>query len=158
MKPQIILIKGKHPIRFSGSHYSVPKVQSAAAVNDNIRRRIEALESLWKSTTSSRQKTAQYKYLAEVYGLYRDLREKEMARKTTKRIAQWKNVKNYERMHSIRRIIAATSDANNKAASRMTLALRYASLKKWSDIKHGFKSNGGIAGCAKKFSEYKRAK
>jgi len=53
---------------------------------------------------------------------------------------------------SIERIVQATSDAHETIARRMTLALRYGQRQKWPDIKQGLRENGGIVGCAEKFT------
>ena len=97
-----------------------------------------------------------YKYLADVYQVYRDLRFKRSARKATRRIAKIYKLSIQQKFHPIRVLIEASAgpeDARQK--SRWTQALKYAwgwrqSAKR---LKWFFQVNGGISGCARKYAD-----
>lgn len=131
--------------------------QNGKKTDDELTRVIEYLRDLWDDGASSRKKDALHPYNAAVLSEYRDQRQRDAAPGESERMVQLAKVKNGEKLrHSIRRIIAATSNANDKAASRMTLALRYGYRKKWVNIEAELKENGGISGCAKKFAALKK--
>jgi hypothetical protein len=125
--------------------------------DDRLAAVIEDLRDLWDEAISSRKKSAFDPYLAGVLSEYREQRKRGAAPELTQRMIELAKVKNGEKLrHSVRRIIAATSNADDKAASRMTLALRYGYRKKWVNIEAELKKNGGISGCAKKFAALKK--
>jgi hypothetical protein len=124
--------------------------------DDELTRVIEYLRDLWDDGVSSRKKHALYPYNAAVLSEYRDQRKRGAAPAESRRMVGLAKVKNKKLRHSIRRIIAATSDADEKTASRMTLALRYGYRKKWANIEAELKKNGGISGCTKKFAALKK--
>jgi hypothetical protein len=145
---------------------SIEKMQKDVAERTNKRptrtteeleRVIDDLKDLWDDSRSPRR-DALFAYLAAVLELGRDMKERNIPNEESQRMCEIARVANGERLgHPFRKIIAATSDADEKAASKMTRALRYAYCKKWIvDIEEHFKSNGGIAGCAEKFSEVLR--
>ncbi|THD63773.1 MAG: hypothetical protein E7813_17425 [Bradyrhizobium sp.] len=122
---------------------------------DRLKRLIEELEDLADDAKSS-QRHAWFPYMAAVLEVYLEMKARGVAKKESKLMCKISGVKNGERLkHSIRRIIAATSKADGKAASKMTLALRYALHEDWDDIVAKLKKHGGIAGCAKKYSKLK---
>jgi hypothetical protein len=134
-----------------------PTLVKAIASDSRIKRKMEELRDLWDDGASSRKKDALHPYCATVLSEYRDQRKRGAAPGESRRIVQLAKVKNGEKLrHSVRRIIAATSNADDKAASRMTLALRYGYRKKWVNIEAELKENGGISGCAKKFAALKK--
>src|SRR5450756_720771 len=68
-----------------------------------------------------------YKYLADVYQVYRDLRSRRIAKKSTRRIAKISKLSVKKKSHPIRILIEASAgpeDARQK--SRCTQALKYA--------------------------------
>jgi hypothetical protein len=96
-----------------------------------------------------------YKYLADVYQVYRDLRSRRIAKKSTRRIAKISKLSLKKKSHPIRILIEASAgpeDARQK--SRWTQALRYA--LGWQQpakrLKWFFQVNGGIAGSARKYA------
>jgi hypothetical protein len=118
-----------------------------------LTRIIEDLRETFDDAQSS-QRDALFPYLAAVLSVYREMKERKVANKESSKMCEISGVKNRERLrHPIRRIIAATSDVDGKAASKMTSALRYAFHEEWKDVVRKLRKHGGIAGCAKKFSE-----
>ena len=97
-----------------------------------------------------------YKYLADVYRVYRDLRSRRIARKITRRIRKICKLSIKKKSHPIRIVIEASAgpeDARQK--SRWSQALKYAfgwrqSAKR---LKWFFKVNDGISGCASKYAD-----
>jgi hypothetical protein len=96
-----------------------------------------------------------YKYLADVYQVYRDLRSRRIAKISTRRIAKICKLSIKKKSHPIRILIEASAgpeDARQK--SRWTQALKYA--YGWQQpanrLKWLFEETGGIAGCARKYA------
>jgi hypothetical protein len=130
--------------------------QNLTRTIDRLKRHIEELEELADDANSS-QRHAWFPYMAGVLEVYLEMKAREVVKKESKLMCKISGVKNGERLkHSIRRIIAATSKADGKAASKMTLALRYALHEGWNDIVAKLKKHGGIAACARKFSKLKK--
>jgi len=124
---------------------------------EELTRTIEDLRELADDADSSRRRDAHFAYLAAVLQEFRDMKERKVAKKETKEMIKISGVENGELLRQpIRKIIAATSKIDEKAASNMTRALRYGYRKKWTDVARELRKNGGIAGCAKKYSELKR--
>lgn len=101
-----------------------------------------------------------YKYLADIYRVYRDLRSRRLARKATRRIAKISKLSIQRKSHPLRILIevsAGPEDARQK--SRWTQALRYAFG--WHQtaerLEWFFQKNGGIAGSARKYAINKKA-
>jgi hypothetical protein len=124
---------------------------------DELERIIDDLRDQWDESRSPRR-DASFAYLAAVLELGRDMKKRNVPNEESQRMCEIARVANGERLgHPIRKIIAATSDADEKAASKMTRAARYAYYKNWIvDVEEHFKSNGGIKGCGEKFSEVLR--
>jgi hypothetical protein len=96
-----------------------------------------------------------YKYLADVYQVYRDLRSRRIARTASRRIAKLFKLSIKKKSHPIRILIEASAgpeDARQK--SRWTQALRYAFdwIQPAKKLKWFFKVNGGISGSARKYA------
>jgi len=96
-----------------------------------------------------------YKYLADVYRVYRDLRFKRSAWKATRRIAKLFKLSIQKKSHPIRILIEASAgpeDARQK--SRWTQALKFAFgwLQTPERLEWFFSVNGGISGCAAKYA------
>jgi len=128
-----------------------------AKTDDELTEVIEHLRDLWDDGASSRKKDALHPYHAAVLSEYRDQRKRDAAPGESRRMAKLAKVENGEKLRrSIRRIIAATSNADDKAASLITNALRYGYRKKWVNIEAELKKNGGISGCATKFAALKK--
>jgi hypothetical protein len=97
-----------------------------------------------------------YKYLADVYQVYRNLRSRRIAKKSTRRISKISKLSLKKKSHPIRILIEASAgpeDARQK--SRWSQALKYAfgwrqSAKR---LKWFFKVNGGISGSARKYAD-----
>jgi hypothetical protein len=126
---------------------------------EELTRTTEELRELSEEADTSRERDAQYPYVAAILPVFRDMKARGVTKQETKKMLQISGVKNGERLrHPIRRIIAATSDINDKAASKITRALRYGYRKNWTDVARELKENGGIAACAKKYSRLKKTR
>src|ERR1035441_1113306 len=105
----------------------------------NLTRTIERLKRIIEEEeladdAKSSQRHAWFPYMAAVLEVYLEMKAREVAKKESKLMCKITGVKNGARLkHSIRRIIAATSKADGKAASKMTLASRYALHEHWDD-------------------------
>ena len=124
---------------------------------ETLKRIIEYLQELADDASSCRRQDAHFAYLAAVLQEFRDMKERKVAKKESKEMIKISGVKNGELLrHPIRRIIAATSGINAKAASKMTQALRFGFYEEWANIELELKKNGGVAACARKFSKLKK--
>jgi hypothetical protein len=93
-----------------------------------------------------------------VYNRFAALRKtKGLATKTRNKIIQWTKAKTTNKnTHTFLVIIGASSGESRRMQSRWAQALRYA--WKWRDERKNltltefFNKNGGVAGCARKFS------
>ena len=122
----------------------------AIASDTRIKRKMEKLRDLWDDGASSRKKDAFHPYHAAVLSEYRDQRKRGAAPGESRRMVELAKVKNGEKLRrSIRRIIAATSNADDRAASRMTLALRYGNSAKWVNIEAELKKMAGLRAARK---------
>lgn len=100
-----------------------------------------------------------YKYLADVYQVYRDLRSRRIAKTASRRIAKLFKLSIKKKSHPIRILIEASAgpeDARQK--SRWTQALRYAFGWRQPTTKliWCFEETGGISGCARKYAVKKK--
>jgi len=123
-----------------------------------LKQTISDLKARERKCFGSRQRFAFYEYLGAVYAFYALLRRKKEAKKAARRIAKLFDVRSQKRTHSIRVIIDATSAADEKTKSRWARALRYAWYGRqwWKDIDELFRSNGGVAGCAKEIAALRK--
>jgi hypothetical protein len=119
-----------------------------------LSRIITSLKTLEQECFRSRQRFDFYEYLEAVFKLYERLRRKNKAKSSARRIAELCGIRTRNRTHSIRVIIDATSSADKKLKSRWCRALRYAWYGRqwWKTLNELFRSNGGLAGCAKEFA------
>jgi hypothetical protein len=119
-----------------------------------LRKTIDDLRELERKCFASRSRFAFYDYLAAVFELYVQLRRRNQAKPSARRIAKLFGLRKPNRTHPIRVIIDATSTADNKMKSRWTRALRYAwrERKIWTDLASFLRKNGGPAGCADQFA------
>jgi hypothetical protein len=93
--------------------------------------------------------------LADVYQVYRDLRSRRIAKKSTRHIAKLFKLSIQSKSHPIRILIEASAgpeDARQK--SRWTQALKYAYgwRQPGNKLKWTLETNGGISGCASKYA------
>jgi hypothetical protein len=119
-----------------------------------LRKTIEDLRGLERKCFDARSRFAFYDYLAAVFELYVQLRRRNEAKPTARRIAKLFELRKQDRTHPIRIIISATSTADIKTRSRWSRALRYAwhERKTWTDLGSFLRENGGPAGCADQFA------
>ena len=117
------------------------------------------MRNLWDRAAYCRWRSAFDDYMEAVLLLYREFKAADIAPETSKRMLKLAKVSNRDKMKgSIERIIAATSNAHETIANRMTLALRYGERQKWTDIRQGLRDNGGIVGCAEKLKALEEKK
>jgi hypothetical protein len=126
--------------------------------DQQLRKTIDDLRELERKCFASRRRFAFYFYLAAVFELYVQLRRRNQAKPSARRIAKLSGVRKQNRTHPIRTIIDATSTADNKTRSRWSRALRYAwrERKTWTDLDAFLRENGGPAGCARQFSAIRK--
>ena len=119
-----------------------------------LRKTIDDLRKLERKCFASRSRFAFYDYLAAVFELYVQLRRRNQAKPSARRIAKLFGLRKQNRTHPIRVIIDATSTADLKTKSRWSRALRYAwrERKTWKDLGSFLRENGGPAGCADQFA------
>jgi hypothetical protein len=106
------------------------------------------------------------KYLTPVNDLYNDWRKTPgKAKRMRKIIGKLANLPAAtQQKHTYNVLIAATTTENKKTQSRWALGLQYARRKRRYIRQHHltlekfFLANGGVAGCATKFSQQKKAK
>ena len=122
--------------------------------NRQLRKTLDDLRRLERKCFASRSRFAFYDYLAPVLELYVQLRRRNQAKSSARRIAMLTGLRNQDRTHPIRVIIDATSTADIKTKSRWSRALRYAwgERKTWTDLGSFLRENGGPAGCAEQFA------
>jgi hypothetical protein len=119
-----------------------------------LRKIIDDLRELERKCFASRSRFAFYDYLAAVFELYVQLRRRNQAKPSARRIAKRFGLRKQDRAHPIRIIIDATSTADIKTRSRWSRALQYAwhERKTWKDFGSFLRENGGPAGCARQFA------
>ena len=119
-----------------------------------LRKTIDDLRGLERKCFALRSRFAFYEYLAAVFEFYVQLRRRDEAKPSARRIAKLFGLRKQKRSHCIRAIIDATSTADLKTKSRWTRALRYAwrERKTWKDLGSFLRENGGPAGCADQFA------
>jgi hypothetical protein len=122
--------------------------------DQQLRKTIYDLRALERKCFASRSRFAFYDYLAAVFELYVQLRRRNQAKPSARRIAKLFGFRKQKRSHCIRVIIDATSTADLKTRSRWTRALRYAwrGRRTWRDLDAFLRENGGPAGCARQFA------
>ena len=98
------------------------------------------------------ERFALYDYLGSVYFTCRKWKTLGIARKKTRQIARYFEIRSRTKLSPVRILIEATfPEAGPKQHSRWVRALQYAVAKDASpkDIRQLFRSNGGVAGCAR---------
>jgi hypothetical protein len=123
-----------------------------------LRKTIEDLRGLERKCFASRSRFAFYDYLAAVFELYVQLRRRNQAKPSARRIAKLFGLRNQKHSHCITTIIDATSAADIKTKSRWSRALRYAWRERntWADLTSFLRENGGPAGCARQFAAIRK--
>lgn len=126
---------------------------------------INELERTWERSREHGQgRDGFHQYLEAVYNSYAELREtKGEAKKARRRTIKWKSLKRInDDTHLISVIIAATSAEDKRTQSRWAQALRYAwkyrERRGHLSLTEFFGKNGGVAGCARKFSNKEKPK
>jgi hypothetical protein len=119
-----------------------------------LRKIIDGLRNLERNCFASRSRFAFYDYLAAVFEFYVQLRRRNEAKPTARRIAKLFGLRKSNRTHPITTIIDATSTADLKTRSRWTRALKYAWRERetWKDLDAFLRESGGPAGCADQFA------
>ena len=119
-----------------------------------LRKTIDDLRELERKCFAARSRFAFYDYLAAVFHFYIQLRLRNQAKASARRIAKLLGFRKQNDIHPIRVIIDATSTADPKTKSRWSRALRYAwaERRKWTDLDAFLRENGGPAGCADQFA------
>jgi hypothetical protein len=122
--------------------------------DQQLRKTIEDLRELERKCFASRSRFAFYGYLAAVFELYVQLRRRNQAKPSARRIAKLFGLRNQKGRNPIRVTIDATSAADIKTRSCWSRALRYAwrERKTWKDFASFLRENGGPAGCARQFA------
>jgi hypothetical protein len=126
---------------------------------------IKDLKRTWKySREFGRGRDGFYEYLEAVYDVFAKLRKtRGGAKKAGRKVIKWKKLQRISKTsHPMYLIILGSSAEEKRMQSRWAQALRYA--WKWRK-KRGhltltafFKDNGGVAGCARKFSNKEKPK
>jgi hypothetical protein len=122
--------------------------------DQQLRQTIDGLRKLERKCFAARSRFAFYDYLAAVFEVYVQLRRRNQAKPSARRIAMLFGLRKQNRTHPIRVIIDATSTADLKTRSRWSRALRYAwrERKTWKDFASFLRENGGPVGCADQFA------
>ena len=123
-----------------------------------LRKTIDDLRELERKCFAARNRFAFYDYLAVVFELHVQLRRRNQAKPSARRIAKLFELREHKRTHLIRVIIDATSTTDLKTRSRWSRALRYAwhERRKWTDLDAFLRENGGPAGCARQFAAIRK--
>jgi hypothetical protein len=120
---------------------------------------LKTLKKMWeRSREYGRGRNGFHEYLKTVDNLYTELRKtRGRAKKVRTKIIKWEKLKRIgKNSHTIYVIIMASSGEDKRTQSRWAQALRYA--RRWRKkrdhltLTEFFKKNGGVAGCAQKFS------
>ena len=100
-----------------------------------------------------------YKYLTDVYQVYRDLRSRRIARTASRRIAKLFKLSIKKKSHPIRILIEASAgpeDARQKSRGSQALKYAYGWRLPAAQLKWCFEKTGGISGCARKYAVNKK--
>jgi hypothetical protein len=101
---------------------------------------------------ASKSRYGVYDFLCVVYRHYWNWSKQEIVRRQVKALAQQSNQSSRNDHHTFRTmLIAANCSPEAKVLSRWTRALEYAreQMTRPDDLLRLFKSNGGVAGCAR---------
>ena len=126
---------------------------------------LKKLSSTWQhSREYGRGRDGFHEYLDAVYNMFAKLRKKKgRAKKAGNKVIRWKKLRRISKnSHAIYLIILGSSAEEKRMQSRWAQALRYA----WNwrkkrghlTLTEFFKKNGGVAGCARKFSNKEKPK
>jgi hypothetical protein len=127
-----------------------------------LERDICRLRTLGERCFPSRGERDLLVYLSFVHNAYSGMRRRNWAHQGAKVLTSLYKMPARRDRHPIRAIIDASTlpDADAKAKSRATQALRYAWRQgaEWDDIIEFIQQNGGVAGCAAQFAQANRSK
>jgi hypothetical protein len=109
-------------------------------------------ERRWRK--SGRKKDL-YRFLNTILAFYAAWRNADMATSAAERVVLIAGGKLRSGRHPIRAIIDAVSLADRRTKSRWARGLRYAwgERRNWNSLKQCLRANGGVAGCADKWTE-----
>src|SRR5579872_5151992 len=99
-----------------------------------VQRSFERLSKRSEMASNSRKRDAWTPYLKALYDVFLDMKQRKCAVRESKEIAEISDIQDADDWHPVRRMIAATSDVDDKKASDFTLCVRYAFLKGWKDF------------------------
>jgi hypothetical protein len=135
------------PKSFRSADISVEALQ---ATIDKLR----AQERKWRKGGGN---AALIKYLASVYRLFTRWKRAGVLDPAVTLVTRLARLKQRRDRHPIRTIIEATSSADRRSASRWTQALRWAwrKQKRWPSLRKCLQTNGGIAGCARRWADFR---
>ena len=116
--------------------------------------RISALQRLEQQCFVSRNRFGFYRYLGAVNEFYAELKQANEIQTSVQRMTELFNLDSRQRVHPIRLIIDASSQASKKTKNRWSLALRFAQheRRRWNNLEAFLRQNGGPAGCASQFA------
>jgi hypothetical protein len=135
-------------------------------VNERSARSFERLSSTLKKMRKwernwrcSGSRRSLLRILQLIFELYRTLRALDLVRAGVVRIAKLSGIRCRPRAHPLRTIIDAVTKADRRTKSRWTRALRFAwkERRSYDSLEECFHENGGIAGCADKWTELRAA-
>jgi hypothetical protein len=127
-----VLILPKSPGDAKGqmSAISAAKIRN----DDHLRRKINEMRNLWDGTALSRSRSIFANYEKAVLSLHQDFHDRNLAEPQTRRMLKLAKVSGQDKLKDpIRRIIAATSNADEEIADRMAHRLRIREHKEWSE-------------------------
>ena len=102
-----------------------------------------------------------YPYLQDVYAVFLEIQAKGISKKAARRIVKFQKMPIKRNSHLLRVLIEASAGAeDNRTKIKWASALRYAFgwLQQPERLKWFFSVNGGLAGCASKFSDLQKAR
>jgi hypothetical protein len=123
-------------------------IEALQAVIDMLRLQ----EQKWRKSGSRR---ALHRYLRSICSLYASWKQAGVTQTAPAQMAKLAGLRRRYGIHPVRTIIDATSKADRRSKSRWTQGLRYAyrKRKRWGNFQRFLSDNGGIAGCASKWSD-----
>jgi hypothetical protein len=126
--------------------------------NNNVKPKIRELRQSWKQSRKI-GRYGFYRYLKDVSDFYAELRKtKGRAKKVRNKILKWQKYSMLDRnSHPLLVIISASAQDDTRTINRWSQALRFASKwrreRKHLNLAAFFRKNGGVAGCASKYSK-----
>lgn len=124
-----------------------------------LRSQMKKLRDYEHACFGSRRRFREREYLNAVYERYRRMKKARDVKVTLALVADLSGLGAKKGSHPVRHIIECSSrEPERRIKSRWTNALRFAELKKIepSDLLDFIDKNGGAAGCAEKFAEWRK--